>query len=182
MLHEMSPLTRRWTMVFFTISTYSISNTDIIMKNFETSREHNHMMKSIEEILKSVLKSYRKHAHLLMKHLFRKAVPDRISWDEHRIVTATSWKSNIADLINAMREKKTVKAAGKNQFTRLLHVLNISSALMKNKRLLSMHDYCCKQHKTSTLPEFHALYRKVLFSREFRIDWIKRKGKNVKIK
>jgi len=40
------------------------------MKNFETSSEHNHTMKSIEEILKGVLKSYRKHAHLLMKHLF----------------------------------------------------------------------------------------------------------------
>jgi len=34
-------------------------------------------MKSIEEILESVPKFYHKHAHLLMKHLFRKAVPDR---------------------------------------------------------------------------------------------------------
>jgi len=38
-------------------------------------------MKSIEEILESVPKSYRKHAHLLMKYLLRKAVPDRISWN-----------------------------------------------------------------------------------------------------
>jgi len=37
------------------------------------------MMESIEEILESVSKSYRKYARLLMKHLFRKAVPDRIS-------------------------------------------------------------------------------------------------------
>jgi len=50
-----------------------INNTDIITKNFEISSEHNHTMKSIEEILESVLKSYRKHAHLLIKHLFRKA-------------------------------------------------------------------------------------------------------------
>jgi len=76
-------------------------------------------MKSIEEILESVPKSYHKHAHLLMKHLFRKAVPDRINWDEHGIMTIDVVKdSNIADLINdAMREKKTVKAAeSKNQF------------------------------------------------------------------
>jgi len=62
---------------------HSINNTDIITKNFEISSEHNHTMKSIEEILKSVPKSYRKHPHLLMKHLFQKAVPDKISWDEH---------------------------------------------------------------------------------------------------
>jgi len=67
---------------------HSISNTDIITKNFEISSENNHTMKCIEEILESIIsKSYRKHAHFLMKHLFRKAVPDRINWDEHRIVT-----------------------------------------------------------------------------------------------
>ena len=44
-------------------------------------------MKSIEEIVESVLKSYRKHAHLLMKLLFQKVVLDRISWDEHGIMT-----------------------------------------------------------------------------------------------
>jgi len=43
-------------------------------------------MKSIEEIMKSIPKSYCKHAHLLMKRLFRKVMPDRISWDEHGIV------------------------------------------------------------------------------------------------
>ena len=43
-------------------------------------------MKSIEEIVECVPKSYRKYAHLLMKHLFRKVVPDRLSWDEHEIV------------------------------------------------------------------------------------------------
>ena len=57
---------------------HSISNTNITAKNFEISSEHNHTMKSIEEILESVPKSYRKHAHLLMKHLLRKAVPDRL--------------------------------------------------------------------------------------------------------
>jgi len=53
-------------------------------RNFEISSEHNHTMKSIEEILESVPKSYSRksyyiHAHLLMKYLFRKAVPNRIS-------------------------------------------------------------------------------------------------------
>ena len=47
--------------------------TQILLRKI--SRDHT--MKSIEEILESVPKSYRKHAHLLMKHLFRKAVPDR---------------------------------------------------------------------------------------------------------
>ena len=47
--------------------------------------------------------------------------------------------SNIADLINdAMRERKTVKAVGRISFT--IIPLNISSALVKNKRLLSIHD------------------------------------------
>ena len=47
--------------------------------------------------------------------------------------------SNIADLINdAMRERKTVKAVGRINFT--IIPLNISSALVKNKRLLSIHD------------------------------------------
>jgi len=101
------------------------------------------MMESIEEILESVSKSYRKYARLLMKHLFRKAVPDRISWDKHGIMTIDGnvvKDLNIADLINdSMRERKTVKAAGRNQFARLLRVLNILSALMRNKRLLSTH-------------------------------------------
>ena len=66
---------------------HSISNTNITAKNFEISSEHNHTMKSIEEILESVPKSYRKHAHLLMKHLLQKAVPDRLSWDVQGIVT-----------------------------------------------------------------------------------------------
>ena len=76
---------------------HSISNANIIMKNFKISSEHNnaknnhaknnHAMKSIEEIVKNVSKSYHKHAHLLMKHLFRKVVPDRINWDKHGIVT-----------------------------------------------------------------------------------------------
>jgi len=77
-----------------------------------------------------------------MKHLFRKIVPDRVSWDEQRIVTIDGnviKDSNIADLINdAMRERKTVKAVGRISFT--IIPLNISSALVKNKRLLSIHD------------------------------------------
>ena len=49
--------------------------------------------------------------------------------------------SNFADLINdAMRERKTVKAVGRNQFARSLRMLNIPSALVRNKRLLSTYD------------------------------------------
>jgi len=70
------------------------------------------------EILESVPKSYRKHAHLLMKHLLRKAVPDRISWDEYGIVTIDGnvvKDLNITHLINdAMRERKTMKAVDRN--------------------------------------------------------------------
>ena len=90
---------------------HSINNTDIITKNFEISSKHNHTMKRFtEKILESIPKSYRKHAYLLMKHLFRKAVPDRISWDEHGIMTIDGnvvKDLNITDLINdAMRERK----------------------------------------------------------------------------
>jgi len=46
-----------------------------VTKNFEISSEHNHTrnnnaIKSIEEIMESVSKSYRKHTHLLMKFIF----------------------------------------------------------------------------------------------------------------
>ena len=106
------------------IPSHSISNTDIITKNFEISSKHNHTMKRLtEKILESIPKSYRKHTHLLMKYLFRKAVPiyiyiyriidrniDRISWDEHGIMTIDGnvvKDLNIIDLINdAMRERK----------------------------------------------------------------------------
>lgn len=72
-------ITRRRTMAFFTISatqsdiptSHSITDAIIITKNyFEISSKHNHAMKSIEEIVKTVLKSYHKYAHLLMKYLF----------------------------------------------------------------------------------------------------------------
>jgi len=49
---------------FFTISQtsdipppYSISNANIIMKNFEISSEHNHAIKSIEEIVETEILS-----------------------------------------------------------------------------------------------------------------------------
>ncbi|KYQ47383.1 hypothetical protein ALC60_13594 [Trachymyrmex zeteki] len=123
-------------------SSHSISNANIT-KNFGISSEHNHGMKSIEKIVESVPKSYRKHARLLLKHLLQKAVPGRINWNERGIVTIEGnvvKDSNITDLINdAMRERKTVKATGRNQFARLLCALNISSALVRNKRLLSTH-------------------------------------------
>ena len=125
MLHEMPPLiTRRWTMFFMISRKHSIYRqyilTGIIMKNFEISSEHNHArnnhaIKSIKEIVKSVSKFYRKHAYLLMKLLFQKAVPDRISWDEHGIVTIDGnvvKDSNISVINDAIRERKTVKIMG----------------------------------------------------------------------
>ena len=64
--------------------------------------------------------------------------------------------SNIADLINdAMRERKIVKAASRNQFALLLRVLNISSALVRNKRLLSTHSVTInnvKLPRTTSMP------------------------------
>ncbi|KYN31556.1 hypothetical protein ALC56_14437 [Trachymyrmex septentrionalis] len=95
-----------------------ISNIDIIAKNFEISSKHNHTMKSIEEILKSASKSYCKHTHLLMKHLFRKTVPDKISWDEHGIVTIDGnvvKDSNITDLINNATHSGNFSIQFKNQ-------------------------------------------------------------------
>ena len=65
--------------------------------------------------------------------------------------------SNIADLINeAMRERKTVKAVGRNQFARLLRVLNIPSTLVRNKSLLSSHADAVNIVKLRR--EFHACY------------------------
>jgi len=91
-LHEMPLLITRRRTTFFTISRkhpiyrqHILSITLILLqKNFEISSEHNHArnnhaIKSIKEIMENGLKSYRKHAHLLMKLLFRKVVPNRIS-------------------------------------------------------------------------------------------------------
>ena len=141
-------------------------------------------MKNIEEILESVPKSYRKHAHLLMKHLLRKAVPDRLSWDVQGIVTIDGnvvKDSNITDLINdAMRERKTVKAVGRNQFAQLLRVLNILctySVLVRNKSLLSTHANAVNIVKLR--PRASSCY----IERASSVDCIEspRKEKNVKI-
>ena len=106
------------------------------------SNEHNFdMTKDSKKILDSVPKTYRPNARLLLKYLFDKAVPSRISWDEHGVVTidgSVIKDSNIEDLINeAMRERKTVKATGRLQFARLLRVLNVPAVLVRNKELLA---------------------------------------------
>jgi len=81
---------------------------------------------------------------LLMKHLLDKATPARISWNDEGIVTIDGnvvKDSNISDLINdAMRERKTTKAAGRAQFARLLRALNIPSVLVGNRELLTATD------------------------------------------
>ena len=98
------------------------------------------MRASTGKILESVPKSYRTYARLLLKYLYDKAVPGRISWDEYGVVTINGnvvKDSNISELINdAMRERKTVKATGRVQFARLLRVLNTSPTLVRNKELL----------------------------------------------
>ena len=57
-----------------------------------------------------------------MKLLFQKTVPDRISWDEHEIVIIDGnvVKIRISVINVMMREGKTVKVVGRNQFALLL--------------------------------------------------------------
>jgi len=92
-------------------------SSSIIMRNDDTAKEHERLQKTIGRILESVSKSYRARARLLMKYLLDKATLARISWNDDGIVTIDGYvvkDSNIADLINdAMRERKTTKAAGK---------------------------------------------------------------------
>jgi len=111
----------------------------IIMRNDDTAKEHECLLKSIGKILGTVPKSYRARARLLMKHLLGKAA--RISWNDDGIVTIDGnvvKNLNIADLINdTMRKRKTMKAADRAQFARLLRVLNIPSVLVGNKELLT---------------------------------------------
>jgi hypothetical protein len=100
------------------------------------------MLKNVDKIVESVPKSYRGRALLLMRHLLDKAVPARINWNEHGVVTIDGdviKDSNITELINkAMRERKTMKAEGRVQFARLFRVLNTSSVLVGNKKLLTV--------------------------------------------
>ncbi|XP_036147275.1 uncharacterized protein LOC118647132 [Monomorium pharaonis] len=99
-----------------------------------------HELKSVEKILETVPKTYRSQARMLMRHLQDKAEPDRLNWDEQGIVTIDGnvvKDSDITELINdAVRERKTVKATGRDQFDRLLRSLNTRTALVGNKELL----------------------------------------------
>jgi len=119
-------------------------STSIIMRNDDTAKERERLQKTIGRILDTVPKSYRARARLLMKHLLDKAIPTRISWNVEGIVTIDGnvvKDSNIADLINdAMRERKTTKAAGRAQFARLLRALNTPSVLVGNRELLTATD------------------------------------------
>ncbi|XP_036139540.1 uncharacterized protein LOC118644657 [Monomorium pharaonis] len=99
-----------------------------------------HVLKSVEKILETVPKTYRTQARMLMRHLQDEAVPDRLNWDEKGIVTIDGnvvKDSDITELINdAVRERKTVNATGRDQFARLLRSLNTRTALVGNKELL----------------------------------------------
>ena len=53
-----------------------------------------------------------------------------------------------------MRERKAVKVVGRNQFASLFRALNISSALVRNKKLLFTHG----ANVNFDLGEFHAFY------------------------
>lgn len=116
------------------------SGIDTTKKNTERKEHSKLVLESAKKIVETVPKTYRAQARLLMRHLLDNAVPDRISWNEEGVVTIDDnivKDSNIADLINdAMRERKTVKAAGRIQFARLLRGLNTRSALVGNKELL----------------------------------------------
>lgn len=101
-------------------------------------------LKSTRLILQNVPKTYRARARLLLKYL--RDVPERISWDEHYLVTIDGQvvkDSNIVELVNeAMRVRKKAKPAGRTQFARLLCSLNIPSVLVGNKALLGVtHTY-----------------------------------------
>ena len=61
------------------------------------------------------------------------------AWNRDHMVNGNVVEDSDSDLINdAMRERKSLKM-GRNQVALLLRALNISSALVRNKRLLSMH-------------------------------------------
>jgi len=120
-------------------------------------REHNlesMMMKSVGGILESVPKSFRPRARLIINHLFDKAVPTRLSWNEHGVVTIDGnvvKNSNIAELINeATRARKTVQAVGRVQFARLLRTLNIPSEVVGNRKLLSLSSSNLEKFRPST--------------------------------
>jgi len=121
-----------------------LHSSSIIMRNDNTAKEYDRLLKTIGRILETVPKSYRARARLLLKHLLDKASPARISWNDDGIVTIDGnvvKNSNIADLINdAMRERKTTKATGRAQFARLLRALNTPSVLVGNRELLTATD------------------------------------------
>jgi len=114
------------------------------MKNDDTAKEHERLLKTCGRVLETVRKSYRARARLLMKHLLDKAISTRISWNDDGIVTIEGnvvKDSNIMNLVNdAMRERKTTKVAGRAQFARLLRALNIPTVLVGNRELLTTTD------------------------------------------
>jgi len=59
-----------------------------------------------------------------------------------------------------MRERKAVKVVGRNQFASLFHALNISSALVRNKKLLFTHGANVNSVKLRSRRVPRLLYRK----------------------
>lgn len=96
--------------------------------------------KSIRGILNTVPKTYRAKARKLLTHLCDVAVPARLSWDRHGIVTIdgkVSKGSNIANLVNdALRERKTVRAIARVRFARLLRDVATPPEFVGNRELL----------------------------------------------
>ena len=79
-----------------------------------------------------------------------------------------------------MRERKIVKVVGRNQFALLLRALNISSELMRNKRLLSTHSVSINSVKLRSRASSISFIMKARVPRRLRsIESAERKkGKN----
>lgn len=90
-------------------------------------------------ILSTVPKTYKKQAEQLLKHLHSSS-NNRLSWDQTGLVRINNEPikgSSITDLVNdAMRNRKTVRATGREQFGAELRRLGIPREFIGNTSLL----------------------------------------------
>lgn len=91
----------------------------------------------VDDIIATVPKSFRSQSSLLLKHLTKHGITNRIRWDKHGTVVIDGERienSNITDLVNdAIRYRKSFNPPGRRHFARILQEIGTSRELVKNQ-------------------------------------------------
>lgn len=107
-------------------------------------------------IAASVPTTWRRKAEMLLQFLKRPEVASRISWNTRGIVTIDGnviGESNIIDLVNDVtRSRKSIKAAGREEFARFLYETGIPLEFMGNVELYKLGQKLSRQNTSTSTP------------------------------